>query len=183
MEYNEIQVLNSIMAENAFGNNTCFDYVDSIKKRGDVWQVTVFVEPAGYITKSGEKLIDVLEWWYSVFDLQPATKEYAEAGWHLWALKDKIDNLSPTEIWGKLIPTEEPAIKGNKLLAVLQFTIYNREGKRKQYGLGAKLHEFDGCMIEDGEIEQRIQMLFKTMGRISQKNMFDIGLFLKGHGL
>lgn len=85
----------------------CFDYVDSLSADGDIFQVTVFVEPAGLVTRRGKSWAEVLDWWIKAFDTQPENIHSQIYGWHLMGLyqKDFLPD-DPADCWNGLDKSE-----------------------------------------------------------------------------
>lgn len=110
---NKIEHLNSRRnAElDAFGANTCCDYVDSITVKDGRYGVVMFVEPCGNITKYADSWDAALDWWIAVFEHQPKDWDYIKAGWYLDILAD--EHGLPAEwsaVWPVVIPVEQAVI-------------------------------------------------------------------------
>jgi hypothetical protein len=90
-----------------FGNNTCSDYVDSIYYEDGKYGITVFVEPCGDITKWGNSINEVLDWWIEVFERQPEDWDYCKAGWYLDELAERGLPENPDLVWPIEIESKE----------------------------------------------------------------------------
>jgi len=91
-----------------FGRNTCYDYVDSAFKRGDKVGVTLFIEPCGTLTKMGNSLKEVVDWWITVLEVQPDVS-YVCCGWYLYDNWDKVSNLQAVDVWKDMkMPEKKP---------------------------------------------------------------------------
>lgn len=91
LDFEEIEALLEL-GNTDYGENTCFDYIDSIKKIGDKYRVVIFVEPVGNISFAGNNLLKLLKFLKELFLKQPADMSYVDAGYHLLNfLQEKID--------------------------------------------------------------------------------------------
>lgn len=99
LDYGAISLIGAIERAD-FGDNTCYDYIDSLLRAGDRYGVVVFVEPCGDIVKWGESFEQVLTWWLGVFHSQSEDMGYIEAGWHLFLLaqSDRLPD-EPRQVW------------------------------------------------------------------------------------
>ena len=101
LDYDALDKLRDLQCGD-FGAATCMDYVDSITKEGDQYAVTIFVEPAGNVTKHGASVVEILDWWIEVFKTQPdygqGMYNYAAAGWHLAGQSDNLPD-NPADVW------------------------------------------------------------------------------------
>jgi hypothetical protein len=105
LEYKEIQLLVALENRKGFKElNSCFDYVDSIRKDDKTWMVSVFIEPVGKLTVRGPDLENILAFWLHLFQTQPHDWDYAKSGWHLENYLESFTWKHPGEakdIWSK----------------------------------------------------------------------------------
>ena len=92
-----------------FPDDTCYDYVDSVKGNDDQVVVTIFIEPCGEISYSAPTEGEAFQWWHDVLTTQPKKWDYCNAGWHLWDLYESgaLQNIRADRIWAFPLPKAE----------------------------------------------------------------------------
>lgn len=102
LDYKTIEKINYLNNCAKLPISSCFDYIDSLEiKDNGKYAVTIFVEPAGEVTKTGNSFSEILDWWIGVFESQPEDLDYCGAGWYLSSIQDTLpDNFN--EIWKHL---------------------------------------------------------------------------------
>lgn len=83
-----------------FGQDTCFDYVDSLIEEAGQFGVVLFIEPLGNVTKFADSWTEAIDWWIAVLKQQLPDWDYILAGSHLMTLQEegKLPD-DPGEVW------------------------------------------------------------------------------------